>query len=175
VFQELVKTREAEEEGGLRSCYRPLSDVELQKGNKDTSTMLLLLQQQSNILAHQGIVNLPLLLALQAQMILKMLAESRFKRIPATGELVPVSKAQHDKLRKELIIVLKKIYRLLSWDFGDVAPFLVPKLPSFETENRQESSSSLVNSSASVSAGNSKAKLPLEMTESFSELKISDA
>jgi len=128
VFQELVSTRESREEGGLRSCLRPLSEAESLRGHHATSLALTLLHQMSNMLAHQGLTNLALYLALLSRVVRRLKADPALMVYHEKDRLEPLGRDREAHLRKEADTILAKIDRQLGWDFPALATVASPKV-----------------------------------------------
>ena len=117
VFQELVRTRESQEEGGLRSCLRPLGEAETQRGHHGNALALTLLYQASNMLAHQNLTNLALYLGLLSRVVRRLLDNPDLMVVYERDRLERMGADREARLRKEADLVLNTIDGNLSRNF----------------------------------------------------------
>jgi len=116
VFQEMVNTKESKDEGGLRSCLRPLGEAAALRGNHGASLALTLLYQISNIIAHQGLANLPFFLAVLSR-VAQGIKDEPALMLYDRGRLDPLDSQKESQARRELEVTFLKIERFLAWDF----------------------------------------------------------
>ena len=153
VFQEMVNTKESKDEGGLRSCLRPLSEAASLSGNQGVSLALTLLYQISNIIAHQGLANLPFFLAVLSR-IAQGIKDEPALMLYDRGKLDRLDSQKETQARRELEITFLKIERFLAWDFPLLAsppPASTPLTPppSLPAADQQdENSDAIVNTSS---------------------------